>query len=163
MSVLWYNNGLKGIEVLLTLILGNLRVTEWPLIRWLSVIKAVTGHLSLFLCCKIWGGNAFWGHCDGGFKSVFFRVYILKWIFAGERGFGLYAFSIRVPIPIDTKKPPYIAGWFFVLIKYYYLVCVIISVVMVVANEANEIHTEGVLKVLPTAFDSRLRLSLGAT
>ena len=34
---------------------------------------------------------------------------------------------------------------------------------MVVANEANEIHTEGVLKVLPTAFDSRLRLSLGAT
>ncbi len=105
----------------------------------------------------------FGGIAMGCFKSVFFRVYILKWIFAGERGIGLYAFSIRAPIPIDTKKPPYIVGWFFVLIKYYYLVCVIISVVMVVANEANEIHTEGVLKVLPTAFDSRLRLSLGAT
>lgn len=83
--------------------------------------------------------------------------------FCWREGSGLYAFSIRAPIPIDTKKPPYIVGWFFVLIKYYYLVCVIISVVMVVANEANEIHTEGVLKVLPTAFDSRLRLSLGAT
>ena len=70
---------------------------------------------------------------------------------------GFFAYSYRY------KKPPYIVGWFFVLIKYYYLVCVIISVVMVVANEANEIHTEGVLKVLPTAFDSRLRLSLGAT
>ena len=38
-----------------------------------------------------------------------------------------------------------------------------IRVVIVVANEANEIQTEGVLNVLPTALDSRLRLSLGAT
>ncbi len=105
----------------------------------------------------------FGGIAMGCFKSVFFGCISLNEIFARERGIGLYAFSIRALIPIDTKKPPYIAGWFFVLIKYYYLVCVIISVVMVVANEANEIHTEGVLKVLPTAFDSRLRLSLGAT
>lgn len=99
----------------------------------------------------------------GALNLSFFGCISLNEIFARERGIGLYAFSIRALIPIDTKKPPYIAGWFFVLIKYYYLVCVIISVVMVVANEANEIHTEGVLKVLPTAFDSRLRLSLGAT
>ena len=34
---------------------------------------------------------------------------------------------------------------------------------MVASNDAMLIHTAGVLKVLPVAFDSRLRLSLGLT